>query len=325
MKHIIRCYFAFLCLISFAQPSLAAPSAEVTKGLAWLQSQVQGDGSLSGEAASVASSYQSRNETLHILKLLATVPAPLFAAIAADTEDSTEYLSRRIVSTSLMGGSTSSLIAQLNALQNPDGGFGGGVDYTSHALDTAWALTAYAKAGLSNSSAALNARNYLASIVQLDGGMTGSTDVERVVNSAMSASALQMVPASTGSLTAINQLVAWLLQKQAVDGSWNQDVSLTALALLAVNSIATDPTLHATVQNYLLGQQGSDGSWSADPYVTAVVLRALSAEPGSAPSLLGTVIGVILDQASGVPLQGATITLTGAGNGTAQSAQDGRF
>lgn len=326
MKHIIRCCFVSLILTMFAcSQAQAAPTAEVAKGLAWLQGQVQGDGSLTGEAASVATPYQARNETLHILKLLASAPTPLLDAITADTEDSVEYLSRRIVAISLTGGSTSSLVAQLNALQNPDGGFGGGAAYTSHALDTAWALTAYAKAGLAHSSAALNARNYLASIVEMDGGMSGSTEVERVANSAMSASALQIVPASAGSLTAINQLVAWLLQKQAVDGSWNQDISLTALALMAVNSIATDPTLHATAQAYLLRQQGSDGSWSADPFVTAVALRALSAERGSAPALLGSVIGIVLDQASGTPLQGATLMLAGAGNATAQSAQDGRF
>ena len=197
MKHIIRCYFAFLFLTTFAfSLAHAAPSAEVTKGTVWLQNQVQADGSLTGDATSLATALQARAETLVTLKLLATIPSQLADNIGNENEDNTEYLSRRIVAASLALRPTSSLITQLNARQNVDGGVGGAASYESSVLDTAYALIAYSIAGQGASTSAVAARNFLATNVQLDGGMAGSTDAERIVNSALALSALQGVSAN---------------------------------------------------------------------------------------------------------------------------------
>lgn len=49
----------FVSLLLFVgAPAQAAPSPEIQKGLDWLQAQVQADGSLAGESASLATSMQ---------------------------------------------------------------------------------------------------------------------------------------------------------------------------------------------------------------------------------------------------------------------------
>src|SRR5882762_3415925 len=123
---------------AFAQPL----SPEVSRGLAWLQSQVQADGSLANEASSVATGLQSRAEAAQTFKLLSAVPVSLTDAIAGETDDNTEYLARRIASLALAGRDSATLLNALAARQNSEGGFGGGPGYDSNALDTAWALIA---------------------------------------------------------------------------------------------------------------------------------------------------------------------------------------
>jgi hypothetical protein len=103
---------------------------------------VQADGSLSNEASSIATSYQNRTEAVPTLTALAGLPLVVVDAIAADTEDNTEYLARRILTLRLADRDVSALIGALASRQNDDGGYGGAPGYESHALDTAWALLA---------------------------------------------------------------------------------------------------------------------------------------------------------------------------------------
>src|SRR5260221_12306251 len=131
--------WALLCVATaHAQPL----SPEVSRGLAWLQGQVQADGSLANEASSVATGLQSRAEAAQTFKLLSAIPVGLTDAIAAEVDDNTEYLARRIVSLRLAGRDPSTLLTALAARQNSDGDFGGGPAFDSNALDTAWALIA---------------------------------------------------------------------------------------------------------------------------------------------------------------------------------------
>ena len=120
----------------------AEPPPEVARGLAWLASQVQPDGSLAGENSSIATPLQASAEALHTLQMLATVPAALTDALATDTEDNTEYLARRAITLRLAGRDVTDLISALTARQNDDGGFGGLPGHESNPLDTAWVLLA---------------------------------------------------------------------------------------------------------------------------------------------------------------------------------------
>jgi len=98
-RGIVRTFAAvfFLLLSNGAVHAATAPSLEITKGLTWLQAQVQTPGTLKNETLSIATPIQSRTEALQTLKLLATPPTVLADLLAAETENNTEYLARRAV------------------------------------------------------------------------------------------------------------------------------------------------------------------------------------------------------------------------------------
>jgi hypothetical protein len=64
-----------LGLLHAATAGAQALSPEVSRGLAWLQGQVQANGSLANEASSVATGLQSRTEAAQTFKLLSAIPA----------------------------------------------------------------------------------------------------------------------------------------------------------------------------------------------------------------------------------------------------------
>ena len=97
---------AWLCLFGVLWAATAHTQAltpEISRGLLWLQNQVQLDGTLANDGSSIATALQNRTEAAQTLKTLSTLPANLADAIAAETEDNTEYLARRIVSVALAG------------------------------------------------------------------------------------------------------------------------------------------------------------------------------------------------------------------------------
>src|SRR5258708_21190603 len=131
---------ALLCVATARAQSL---SPEVSRGLAWLQGQVQADGTLANESSSIATALQNRAEAAQTFKALSAIPVGLTDAIAGETDDNTEYLARRIVSLALAGRDPSTLLAALAARHNSDGGFAGRLGYHSNALDTASSLLAF--------------------------------------------------------------------------------------------------------------------------------------------------------------------------------------
>ena len=315
-----------LCSSFLVSAAQAAPSPAVTKGIAWLQSQVQASGVLATEALSIATPLQNRAESLQTFKLLATVPSPLADQLAADTQNNTEYLARRAMELNLAGRDASAIIAQLLARQNPDGGFAGAAGYGSDSLDTAWVMLALAQNSQASSAIAQSARSYLLTTIQTDGGVGTGSDSARINASALSLIAVQMFPQDLASATALKQISSWLLLKQGADGSWLGNSNLTALALAAVAPLTTDPTISSTASTYLTGLQGADGSWGGgDPFVTSVVLRALSASaPAAAPTTANSgITGLVVDQATTAPLAGAAVTLSGAATATLTTGANG--
>jgi hypothetical protein len=310
--------FFYACFWSYAQTS-----SQITRGLTWLTSQIQNDGSLLSEPQSIATRFQNRAEAAQTLKLLSSAPANLLNAINAEPEDNTEYLARKVISLGINGWNTTSYMTALSARQNTDGGFGGAAGYSSNTLDTARSVLALAQANQSSSAAANNARAYLTAQLSADGGMPGSSAIERQHSSAITLLALQTTPDATNA-TAIRGLTTWLLQQQGADGSWSSNIYLTAFVLTAVSPVTADATARTNASNFLLAQQASDGSWSEDPFLTALVLRALS--PQSLGSATGGVLqGQVVDSASNMPLSGATVTIGSAAGSTVSTDSAGMF
>ncbi len=325
--HLAR--FGRVCLCSFgllwaatAQPQALSP--EVSRGLSWLQNQVQLDGTLANEGTSIATALQNRAEVAQTFKTLSALPANLTDVIASETEDNTEYLARRIVSLTLAGRDASALVTVLSARQNPDGGFGGGPGYDSNALDTAWALIAFKSA---NAIAPLSpALGYLASAQASDGSYSAPVrpDVE---TTAIVVFALRAYASQFGTIAEIQRAVPYLLSQQSPAQQWSDSPFLTATAYEAIHDfVPLEPTASA-VRTYLISRQAAEGNWeNGDPFSTALALRALRLS-GTAPAnpTLAIVRGKVVDGQTGFALDGVTAALTGPANPTPRTTSAGLF
>src|SRR6266545_1820027 len=140
--------FTWLWLIALGSAPAQAQglSAEVSRGLAWLQGQIQANGSLANEASSVATALQNRSETAQALAALATFPPNLADALASESDGNTEYLARQAISLIAAGRDASAQIGLILLRRNSDRGFGGGSGFASNPLHTAWAVLALARA-----------------------------------------------------------------------------------------------------------------------------------------------------------------------------------
>src|SRR5437867_1299595 len=114
---------AWLCLAGFAWTATAysqSLSPEVSRGLSWLQNQIQANGSLANEASSVATALQDRSETAQALAALATLPSNLADAIASESDGNTEYLARQVIA-SIAAGRDASAQINLHLLRRNSG------------------------------------------------------------------------------------------------------------------------------------------------------------------------------------------------------------
>lgn len=316
---------ALICVLLGSSFAISAQtlSPEVTLGVGWLTAQIQSDGSVVGEGASIARAVQVRAETsLTVKQLTGALPASVATRLLLDADVSTEILSRKILVSLASGGDPGTLLASLTLLQNTDGGFAANSGYQSSALDTAWALKALAAAGRGASSAASAARGYLVGKIGVDGGVTGTSARQNVLDTAYVLAALR---AQTSDVTNIELTGGYLKTARGGDGSWQSNDYTTAevwLALSASVATAADRTL---TQSYLKSLQNADGSWGGDPFVTALALRALSVEAAPPTPTLATVTGRIVD-AGGLALSGVAITLTApSGSISATSNVNGDF
>ena len=316
---VLLCVFGLLYAATASAQSL---SPEVSRGLAWLQSQVQANGSLANEASSVATALQDRSETAQALAALATLPSNLADAIASESDGNTEYLARQAIASIAAGRDASAQINLLLLRRNSDRGFGGGPGFESNPLDTAWAVLALARAGQGAGMPAQDARAYLMASLQSDGGVSAGDDVTRIEYSAAALYALQTT-GDGSTATTIRALSAWLLQRQGADGSWRGDTYLTAFSVIAVVPTMSDQTVRAAASGFLVVRQSAGGSWLDDPFLTAVALRALSI--GSASPAAAVLTGKVIDQSTNLALAGVGVSVSGTSSGNATTGSDGRF
>ncbi len=302
-----------------------ALTPEVSRGLSWLQSQVQLDGTLANEGTSIATALQNRTEAAQTLKTLSTLPANLADAIAGETEGNTEYLARRVASLALAGRDASALVSALSARQNPDGGFGGGPGYDSNALDTGWALIALKSA---NAFAPVSpALGYLIFAQAPDGSYSapGRPDVEAT---AIAVLAQRLYASEFNNVIAtIFRAAGYLLAQQSRAQQWGDSAFLTATAYEAVHDfVPLEPTATA-VRGFLVARQGSEGSWdSGDPFSTALALRALLlTRTAPANPTLAIIRGKLIDSQTRLGLNGVTVTLTGPTSPAPVTVSTGSF
>ena len=309
-------------LSGFAEVQAQSLAPNVQQGLGWLNAQVQGDGTLTTEATSVATPLQARQETQMTLAALASAPAALITNVAADADTTVEYTARRIIAAGAAAQAAD--ITALLAAQNSDGGWGASLGYPSDSLDTAFALQALAAANGAASTEVAHGLSYFTP-AQLSTGGWGINDQSSVyvtsnVLLAASAWSQRYVVANITSAAS-----TWLLgQRNAA----TQTYALTLDNALALRALATQTAQSAVLQplaDALDASQLADGSWADDPYLTALALRALTfaTQTPSSPTT-GDVHGQVIDQSTGMPIVGATVQLLENSSGTS-TASDGTF
>jgi len=318
----VCCVLALLALDSACAQTPSLPPA-IQAGAAWLNGQVQGDGSLSSEGASIATPFQARQETLLTLHALSSVPGALGTNVAAATDGNTEYVARQVLAAAATSQPAGSGVSALLALQNADGGWGLATGYQSDALDTAFALQALAAANVGSTTAVANALGRLPILRQSDGGwgIGGQSSIYITSNVLLAANAWSSRYAVSATTTASRD---WLLAQR--DGAQKYASVLdNALALRALATQTSQASVLQPISDALNGAQQADGSWLGDPYLTAVSLDALwfVAQPTPNPTT-GDVQGKVVDQSTQAALSGATLQLVENASSTSTAA-DGTF
>ena len=308
-----------------ASTAYAQTPVEVSRGLTWLQAQVTLDGTVLGEQTNIATPTQTRAEvalTISALAGVSSVQQTLRAKLALEPNEPAEHLARKIIALSNVAGNVTSLVGELNARQNGDGGFGSAAFDSSAVLDTVWAYSALSRGTVF--AGAARAQAFMLAKLEADGGLAGDSLGQRVQNTALGLLALQLAGTDVPTLNATRQMAGWLQSKQQADGSWNGSPYLTAVALYSLSVQGADSAMRTNARTYLVAQQTSNGSWNADPFLTAVILRAVAIDPVATP-LASAVTGLAMDPASGTPVSGVQVNLTGAATKSAITGADGRF
>lgn len=304
-----------------------AAQADIGRGLAWLQAQVQPQGTLAVESK-VAERGQAACEAAHtVLKLAgnnAQVSALLAAMQQATTDSATESLAcvqqlrQQLGQTILSSDVEARRIGQQGYA--PMDVFG-----VATALDTGWALAAQLRnlgAGDRASALAWLQAN------QASDGSFSAAGVANVLATAVILRALNAQAATDPAAAAIaSKAAAWLLARQS-GGNWLADLATTSVAFEAVQPYTgANPSIASSVNAYLLSQQLADGSWAGDPYITAVALRALALTTAIPvdPTVSGTtaaVRGLVTAAGTGQALSGVTVTVTESGGSSKTALSD---
>jgi len=294
----------------------------------FLASQAQPDGSYVAPG-NLATPTQATAEAVRTLRLLGRASEVTSADVylVAETYHGTEYLSRKIVAGVEAGTPDPSLVTELNAHQNADGGYGESAGYDSSPLDTAFALDALFRSGNISTPATGLAANYLLQQQRTDGSWPGADGTASLYATALATRALfPFNTLYTAVPTAVANATTYLLSGETSNGSWGSDF-LTAQVLLTLATVSTNTTAIQQGVSGLTAAQLPDGSWSEDVYSTALALRALQAANQSAPTSAanpGSIVGYVFSAQSNEPLTGATVTLAG-GTQTTQTNSDGYF
>ncbi|RYH66150.1 MAG: hypothetical protein EON54_05060 [Alcaligenaceae bacterium] len=294
-------------------------------GVSWLQAQVQVNGSLAQEGASVALPLQSRAETATTLKaFVGTISPQLLNAVQSAGGDAVEITARKALTELLLSINSTTYLNALLLQQNADGGFGAVQGYASNVQDTAWALSALNASAGANTGPAGQAVAWLLDAQQLDGSWNLSADSDDLIPTALAIQALQPYRQTAVVASALSKARSWLLSERNSMLTWGNSVR-NAHALAAVLPGLTNAATVQVAVDGLRAAQRPDGSWDADPYTTALALRAssMARQPVTDPDLT-SVKGVLVNSDTGLPLAGAQVRLSRGSLAVVTDAQ-GRF
>lgn len=194
------------------------------------------------------------------------------------------------------GASLSSEVSYLLAAQNTDGGYGGAPGQSSSEEYTAWAAIGLAAAGRDPADVRRDGHSLLDSLRAQAGTLSGAGDIERTILAARACGA-------SAYSFAGKDLVAELLRARARDDSFQEQVNLTAFAIMALRAAGHSPS-YAPIREaagWLERQQNSDGGFSfsahgaaSDVDDTGAALQALADAGARNRRILGAGAGYIV-------------------------------
>ncbi len=239
--------------------------------------------------------------------------------------NNTEFLSRKIIVNALYGNEVTALQQQLLSSQNPNGGWGELLHFTSSVVDTAFALKALSFVQ-ENKTVVTNAATFLMSQQQNDGSWNDNEATNSTYLTALAMHSLWLVRNNVDVELALEKAQHYLESVRESDGLWSEHFQ-SALSIIAIAPILSDNSSLQQSINALEHAQLINQSWENDPYTTALVLQAIAIASKETPNPdLGTIRGTIVDGESGVALVGATIVLSSSdGNETQYSQNNGSF
>ncbi|MEA3417455.1 MAG: prenyltransferase/squalene oxidase repeat-containing protein [Thermodesulfobacteriota bacterium] len=182
---------------------------------------------------------------------------------------------RKIDAIKPAGRDTTDDVNTILGAQNSDGGFGFDLEYGSNVYHTAFAMSAIHTAGISNPTVTSSAVNFITSRQQANGSFGLSADHDSIYLTALVALALTD---QSGTSSAVDSAVDWLLTKQNLDGGFGETVSsVFETSCVSILLCKVRPDLQEThdALDYLMASQEPDGSFDNDPYQTAVAVQGI--------------------------------------------------
>lgn len=328
-----------LALVAIPLSSLAQTPA-VTNGLNWLSSTQTIDGHWPGVATEEFVATTTATEALFLLNSAAPGYGQGVQWLEGHPVSPTDLLARCIHSLARAGRTTATEVAQLLALRNASGGWGGDDGYLFTSLDTALALQALKAANYPDLSLSNTSLAWLTNSQHSDGGWGFTADGgSNVAMTAVVASTLQQFPQTATLATALSKADSYLISHQNLDGGFGvtpggapassiHETALASIALAGSGQGEWGPQQSALT--YLTNNQALNGSWNDDPYTTALALTALylaenKPTPPPPPSTTGSMIGTVIDAATQLPLSGVSAVLVSNPSITASTDSKGLF
>ena len=275
------------------------------------QQHTSGEYSRASDSAQALQSTSETVSTFSVLGLSLDAPQTKARVWLRDhAVNNSEWLSRKIISQAEVGLPIADLLTQLKTHQNADGGFGDERNTQSTVWDTAWALKALSIAQ-QDTSVVHSAIGWLVAHQNNQGGFINpTTATSQVETTSLASMALQswrfsfnltlpieqasqflrhhrdqglwqsdlqtatallaLIPLATDHT--IDQLaIDSLKHNQLPNGSWQNDVYLTALSLRILHFIKTTPITPPPAQSYTLQGRVLDAQ-TQQPIASATVL-----------------------------------------------------
>lgn len=327
-RNVFRIHFFLLFFVSF----FATASESTDRALSWLLEQQKANGAIY-QSTDIATEFQSSIEASRALRAFGKADIAQFNQIStyinsSGVDDSTENLAKRISVNYRNGISVADDVAQLLTRKNNDGGFGAREGYDSTVMDTAYALWSLGLANFSSSDITNEAIAYIIAGQLIDGSWTNnSRPQESVALTSQVLEALRLYSVRFNLQQTITKATNYLVAQKNIAGTW-VDAEHTTDSLLALIPLTPEPSLYADALTQLKSSQHTNGSWNNDTYITARALYAIYLSENLPPVVVdnaGSIKGQLIDLASGAPLSGVSIHLSGVSSAAVVTDTSGQF